>query len=175
MTGARQPGAAGRYRRVVVAIAIALAAGAAARAAAPQPPDVALPDPAPAAPLEDGLVAFEVDASSTVRHAVFAPSIAVDAHRVVRFALVVRSSAGVRNVSYEAIDCASAARRLIAIGRTDGSWRATPASPWRPIGGTATHDPQYRLLLRTFCAGGGAAGDAAALVGRLRTGRVDLP
>lgn len=163
------------------AVTVAIAAGAAMLspmrtvAAPAQAPVVELPDPPPPYPDSGGLIPFEVSAASRVRHAVWGPSIAVDERRVVRFALVVRSSGGVDNVSYEAIDCATASRRLLAIGRTDRSWGASASSTWHAIGGTTAYEPQYRLLLARFCAGGAAAGDAAALAARLRSGREDLP
>jgi hypothetical protein len=111
-----------------------------------------LPDLEPASMIE-----FYVSPTTTNRFSIDASSIAVDQGRMVRFALLVTSRSGARNVSYEAIRCDRRERKLLALGRTDGSWSITADSPWRPIAINDSVNRQHLELFNRLCAGGAVA------------------
>ena len=111
-----------------------------------------LPELEPASMIE-----FYVSPTTTNRFAIDASSIAVDQGRMVRFALLVTSRSGARNVSYEAIRCDRRERKLLAIGRTDGSWSISADNPWRPIAVNDSVNRQHLELFNRLCAGGAVA------------------
>lgn len=144
----------------LAAVLLATAAGwllPASPAHAEERPDVALPAQMPSAADSAGLHEFYVSPTTTNRFAVDLPSLAVDENRIVRLMLVVTSRSGVRNVSYDAIDCDRHEYRLLAIGRADGGWAPVRESRWRPVRGQGTMNTQYAVLFERLCEGGKAA------------------
>ena len=130
-----------------------------------------LPSPMPAVPKAADTVEFYVSPVTTNRFAVDPASLRVERERVVQFTLIVTSSTGVRNVSYEALRCDRGDQRLLAIARADGSWSVLRSSPWRPLNTDDTVNRHHPELFARLCTGGAAASlDAARLVERLRTG-----
>lgn len=117
-------------------------------------PEIALPEQMPSASDSSGLFEFYVSPTTTNRFAVDLPSLAIDKNRIIRLMLVVTSSSGVRNVSYDAIDCAHRDYRLLAIGRPDGSWTPVRNSPWRFVIGEAQTNVPHTVLHEQLCAGG---------------------
>ena len=115
--------------------------------------------PPPAFPKRAALIEFEATrATRDFRYFIDGANLSVDAKGVVRYTLVVRSTSGVDNVSFEAINCKSDEYRVYALGRADGTWGGR-ASPWRPI--MQSRQPQYRSLQRDyFCPQSNAIGDA---------------
>lgn len=107
----------------------------------------AAPTRLPRYPASGDLVEFRVDGFGGYRLFVDPGSLSVG-DGTVRYALVARSAAGAENVSYEALNCRSAEMRLLASGRSDGTW-ALQQSPWRPVG---TRPVQRALLRDYFCA-----------------------
>lgn len=124
--------------------------------------EVTLPDPMPAVPPPERTVGFYVSPTTTNRFAIDPQSLGIDEGKVVRFTLVVTSSSGVRNVSYEAIACDRGEQRLLAIARTDGSWVVLRNSQWRPLDVDDQRNRQMPELYGRFCDGGGAAATTPA-------------
>lgn len=52
---------------------------------------------------------------------------------IVRYVLVIRTSGGATNVTYEGMHCVSREFKLYAAGRQDGSWAEVRNPKWRPI------------------------------------------
>ncbi|MBN9429805.1 MAG: hypothetical protein J0H09_25210 [Burkholderiales bacterium] len=151
---------AGQRRGVLPTIALIAALGWAAAlppAHAEQRPEPALPAQMPSATDAAGLHEFYVSPTTTNRFAVHLPSLAVDQNRIVRLMLVVTSRNGVRNVSYDAIDCDQHEYQLLAIGRADGGWTPVGQVKWRPVGGQGVMNTQYVALFEKLCVGGRAA------------------
>ena len=124
----------------------------------------------PAYPRKDALLEFFVSARSDFRFFVDGASINPDQDGVVRYVLVARSPAGVENVSYEGIRCATSEYRRYAVGRADASWGSQPGA-WRPIEGGGLQ-PWHRVLQREyFCPLGVPIRDAAEGVRALREPR----
>jgi hypothetical protein len=107
--------------------------------------EASLPPP----PKESALIPFYVSAVSDNRFLVDGDSISVGADGVIRYTLVVLSSSGARNVSYEGIRCETAERRPYAFGRTDGSWSKARSNSWVRIQ-NATVNRQYAALFSEY-------------------------
>jgi len=129
--------------------------------------DLAAP---PAYPRTGALLEFFVSARSEFRFFIDGASISPGADGVVRYVLVARSPAGVENVSYEGIRCATGEYRRYAVGRADASWSGRPGA-WRPIEGGGLQ-PWHRVLQREyFCPQSVPIRDAAEGVRALREPR----
>jgi len=130
--------------------------------------EATLPDPMPAVPPPDRTVGFYVSPTTTNRFAIDPQSLGIDEGKVVRFTLVITSSSGVRNVSYEAFACDRGEQRLLAIARADGSWSVLRNSQWRPLDIDDQRNRQMPELYGRFCDGGMvAARTPAGLLERL--------
>jgi hypothetical protein len=114
------------------------------------------------------LIEFFVAATSEFRFFVDASSLSVDNEGIVRYVLVARSSAGVENVSFEAIRCATHEYRIYALGR-DGAWTGRPTD-WRPIQPRAVSRWHNELARNYFCPQREAIIDAKEGVLALRQG-----
>jgi len=135
-------------------------------------PAISLPDPMPVIPADGGSLRVGLDVPGAARSAIDPGSLAVEGPKAFRFTLVVTSQAGVRNVSHEAIRCDEAERRLLAIGRTDGSWSILRNGGWQPIRFDDSLHTAHADLFRQLCAGGSlAASTPAALLALLRAER----
>ena len=108
-------------------------------------------------PSSQSLIEFYVSPTTTNRFAIDSATLAIDQERLVRYALVVTSRSGARNVSYEALRCDRGDRRLLAVGRADGSWALLADSTWRPINGGDAVNRQHLELYSRLCSGGAAA------------------
>jgi hypothetical protein len=118
------------------------------------PIEATIPDPMPAQPAPDALVEFYVSPATTNRFAVDPASLGVDDGRLVRFTLVVTSRSGARNVSYEALRCDSGERRLLAVGRADGTWSISKNTLWQPVSLGEQVNRQMPELFGRVCDGG---------------------
>jgi hypothetical protein len=124
---------------------------------------------APAYPRQDALLEFFVSVRSDFRFFVDGASINPGADGVVRFVLVARSPAGVENVTYEGIRCATGEYRRYAVGRADASWSGRPGA-WQAIAGGGSQ-PWHRALQREyFCPQAVPIRDAAEGARALRDG-----
>lgn len=107
----------------------------------------------PASPDAASLRAFYVSAASPNRFLVDESSLTVGQDGVVRYVLVIETAGGARNVSFEGIHCASAQRRIYALGRADGSWSEARESEWRPISDNSYNRQRSALAIDHFCDG----------------------
>lgn len=170
--GLRAPIAPGR-RLAAWLLACCVLAGAPVHA---QPdggaPTISLPDPMPAIPADGGSLRVGLETPEAPRAAIDPDSLVLEGQKAFRFTLVVTSQAGVRNVSHEAIRCDEPERRLLAIGRADGSWSILRASGWQPIRFDDSLHTAHADLFRRLCAGGSlAARTQADLLRILRSER----
>lgn len=124
----------------------------------------------PAAPKEAALLPFFVSASTQNRFFVDGDSISVGSDGVVRYALVVVSAAGARNVSYEGIRCDTGERRLYAFGRADGSWSKARGNAWVKIKDSSLNRQHAALYNEYFCPIGNIVRDADEARMALRAG-----
>jgi len=133
---------------------------------------ISLPDPMPAIPADGGSLRVGLETPDAPRAAIDPDSLAVEGTKAFRFTLVVTSQAGVRNVSHEAIRCDVPERRLLAIGRADGSWSIMRGGNWQPIRFDNSLQTAQADMFRQLCAGSSlAAGKPADLLRLLRSER----
>jgi len=124
----------------------------------------------PPAPRPENLLAFHVSAVATSRFLIDASTLSVGKDGVVRYVLVIETSGGARNVSFEGIRCDTWERRLYAFGRPDGSWSKARSNQWTGIRNPAIN--QYHAVLgrNYFCPNGVAILSAEEGVGALKAG-----
>lgn len=105
----------------------------------------------PAYPETKNLLAFDAGAATSNQYLVDTTSIKIGQDGVIRFTLVVKSSAGAMNVSYEGIRCATKERKLYALGRNDGSWAQPRISEWQKLDFVRQFYAQRELSQNIFC------------------------
>lgn len=128
--------------------------------------DVALP----AAPDKQSLLPFYVSAATDNQFFIDRASLSVGNDGVVRYTLVIETSGGARNVSYEGMRCETRERRIYASGRSDGSWSSARRKEWVPVREAVANRHYAALYLDVFCPSGIIVNDVETIVRTLRTG-----
>jgi hypothetical protein len=105
----------------------------------------------PAYPAEGHLLEAAI-ASGSYPYRVFIDpgSLSVDADRVVRYAAVVTSAEGARNVAYEGIRCSTREYRRYAYG-ANGSWQVLDDMPWERLRESGMGHYRYQLYRYYLC------------------------
>ncbi|MDE2187515.1 MAG: hypothetical protein KGJ76_12325 [Betaproteobacteria bacterium] len=136
-----------------------------------KPPASAVAVEFPKAPQEAALQKVSVTGGSTMRFLVDLSSISVASGTVVRYVLVAQSAQGVRNVSYEGLDCAQNAWHVYGVWNArEQRWIRNPQTDWIAVnvgGFTRIHgvlDSDY------LCEDGRAAGSRESIVENLKQG-----
>lgn len=124
----------------------------------------------PAFPKAESLDPFFVSATTDNKFMVDRDSISVGADGVVRFTLVVLSSTGVQNVSYDGMRCSTGERRLYAFGRSDNTWSKSRSNQWVKIQESTLNRHHAALYFEYFCANGNSVRDAEEARVALRSG-----
>ena len=109
--------------------------------------------PPPAFPRRENLIEFEVaGVPSSFRYFIDGASLQVgkEKERIINYVLVARSSAGVENVTFEGLRCATTEYRVYALGQANGTWGGRP-SDWRVITSARVRPLQATLLRDYFC------------------------
>ena len=114
----------------------------------------------PPFPQAENLIPFVVSASADSKSMIDGESLSVTPDRVVYYTLVIVSSAGARNVSYEAIRCATAERRVYGFGRSDGTWSKARGDQWLRIEEQTVNRQHAALFGEYFCTLGTSLRDA---------------
>jgi len=105
----------------------------------------------PAYPDVKNLMAFDAGAATNNQYLVDTTSIKIGEDGVIRFSLVIKSSAGAMNVSYEGIRCATSERKLYALGRDDKTWAQPRVSEWQILDFVRQFYAQRELAKNIFC------------------------
>ncbi len=105
----------------------------------------------PAYPDTKNLMSFDAGAVSGNQYFVDTTSIKIGEDGVIRFSLVIKSSSGALNVSYEGIRCATNERKLYALGRNDRTWAKPRISEWQKLGFIRQFYAQRELSKNIFC------------------------
>jgi hypothetical protein len=108
----------------------------------------------PPYPKEENLLPLFVSAATDNKFFVDAASIRTGEDGVVRYTMIVKSSAGAVNVSFEGIRCASREKKLYAFGRKEGSWSKARAAKWEPIRYQDRNRYHHMLYDDFFCPNG---------------------
>ena len=104
----------------------------------------------PAFPQNENLVPFKVGAASDTQFKIDSKSLSVGADTVIRYTLIVVSSAGAENISYEGMRCTTGERRFYAFGRSDGTWSKARNTQWTKIQGSLNNH-HVELFVNYFC------------------------
>lgn len=97
------------------------------------------------------LLAFNAGSVTSNQYLVDTTSIKIGEDGVIRFTLVVKSSANAMNVSYEGIRCATSERKLYALGRDDKTWAQPRVSEWQKLDFVRQFYAQRELAKNIFC------------------------
>ena len=108
----------------------------------------------PAYPKNDDLVAFDGGPASGHRFFLDAKSLSIGSDGVVRYTLVIKTSGGATNVSYEGIRCETHEQKYYAVGQPNGSWTRARNPAWRPIR-TLEVNRQHSALYNDYLCNGG--------------------
>ncbi len=125
----------------------------------------------PKAPETGNLLPFYAGPIATQSFAIDANSLTVGNDQVVRYTLVTTSASGVKNISHEGIRCDSLEKKVYAFGRADGTWSQSHHDRWDPISHKLANRYHAALANDYFCQNGSVAGDASAIVNRIRQKR----
>lgn len=169
-----------RLAAVVVAV---IAAGAAAQS--PLAPKVESsfeePEPwqemkevePPAFPRQENLLEYYVGPVATNNYFIDASTLSVGSDGIVRYVLVVRTSGGATNVSFEGINCKELTWKHYATGRSDGTWVKPRAAriEWRPIENKPVNRHHASLSRDYFCPASSAINTADEGRNALRLGK----
>jgi len=105
----------------------------------------------PPYPRTENLISFDVGPNTSNEHFVDTTSIKIGEDDVIRYSLVVQSSTGAMNVSYEGIRCETFERKLYALGRDDKTWAQPRISEWRRLDFVRQLYAQRELAKNLFC------------------------
>ena len=124
----------------------------------------------PVAPKNESLIPFYVSVATDNRFFVDGSSVSVGSDGVVRFVLLVLTSGGARNVTFDGMRCETGERRIYASGRSDGSWSKSRRNDWEKIKDAVANRHYAVLFYEYFCPGGIVARSDQEAVGALRAG-----
>lgn len=111
----------------------------------------------PAAPKADALHEFQVGGASRHRFFLDPASLSAGGDGVVRYTVVVRTTGGAENVTFEGMRCVDGERKIYAFGRPDGSWSRNKYASWAPIEARSDSSYHKELFFHYFCTVDGAA------------------
>ncbi len=104
----------------------------------------------PAFPEKQNLIPFKVGSVTDKQFFIDEKSITVGADEVIRYSLVVVSSAGAQSISFEGMRCLTGERRVYAFGHSDNTWSKARSNKWVKLqGGTNNH--HVALFADYFC------------------------
>ncbi len=155
----------------------------AAVAAALAPPDAGEADASeawveqevnpPAFPKPDGLVELRAGGLGGNRFLIDADTLSIGSDGVVRYVLVVRSSAGAENVSFEGIHCKTREQKYYAFLQRNGTWSKAREPQWRFIEAKEVNRHHAVLFADILCTQGSLPPRAVRdVVQRLRYGNL---
>lgn len=127
----------------------------------------------PEFPAEGALVEIYVSPVATNKYFIDTATLAPGKDDVVRYVMVVHTSGGATNVSFEGIHCAERKWKHYATGRNDRTWSKTQAArqEWRQIENKPLN-PVHAILSRTlFCPMGSSIKTADEGRNALRMGK----
>lgn len=121
----------------------------------------------PAYPSSADLMALDVRSPTRARFFIDARSLSLAEDGVVRYTLVVRGAGGAENVSFEGIRCATAERKLYALGRS-GEWVPSRSDAWHWITDNALNRHHAVLAKEYFCPPGAVRPSLSEILDLLR-------
>ncbi len=126
----------------------------------------------PPYPKPQNLIEFEAGAASPHHFYIDSESISVGEDGVVRYTLVIRTSGGATNVTFEGMRCDMREQKYYAIGHKDGSWARARNPQWRHIEYKEVNRHHGVLHDDFFCRGKFPVNSAREALDLLRRGAV---
>src|SRR5581483_365967 len=114
--------------------------------------------PLPPYPTESNWIEFKPNGQTDNRFFVDGSSLKLGSDKVIRFALLVRSPADARTVSYAGLNCKTKQWKDYAFANPDGSWRKDEDAQWHRIEAKRVNNYQESLFKEFFCFGGAMSG-----------------
>jgi len=108
----------------------------------------------PPYPKEENLLEFYVGPNVSNRFFIDKTSIEPGEDGVVRYTLVIRTSGGATNVTYEGIRCDTGAVKTYGLGHNDGTWVRPRNLDWKPIENKLVNRHHAALRMEYFCTQG---------------------
>jgi hypothetical protein len=108
----------------------------------------------PAFPKSENLTGIYVSPVATNTYLIDGSTLTVAADNVVRYVLVVRTSGGAQNISFEGMHCKEGKWKTYATGRSDSTWSKARISEWRPIENKPVNRHHAALSKDFFCPNG---------------------
>ena len=108
----------------------------------------------PPFPKEGDLIEFYVGPNVSNRFFIDKTSIAPGEDGVVRYTLVILTSGGATNVTYEGIRCDAGQLKTYGIGHNDGTWVKPRNTDWKPIENKPVNRHHAALRMEYFCTQG---------------------
>lgn len=125
----------------------------------------------PSLPRESDLVEFyPLAAVGSHRYFVDTRTLVVGQDRIVRYAIVIRTTGGAVNMAYEGIHCQTREHRLYAVGYPGKGWVQARQSQWEPIQRGRINDHHSFLYSEYFCHEGPIPVAKSAIVSALKRG-----
>lgn len=124
----------------------------------------------PAYPKLEEALPFFVSSASDNEFFIDPKSVSVGEDDTVRYTLIVKSVAGVLNVSFEGIRCGTREKKLYAFGRREGTWSRNRYAKWDAVTYKDVNRQHHVLFDDFFCPGYIIAKDAAEVVNALKAG-----
>jgi len=124
----------------------------------------------PLPPKKENLQSFYVSAATEHRFFVDLESISSSSDGVVRYTLVIETSGGAKNISFEGIRCQTREWRQYAFGRSDGSWSKSRKDAWQKLQEEDRNRHRAALFVDYFCPGGVINSQAANIKWALKRG-----
>lgn len=121
----------------------------------------------PAYPSSADLIPLDVRSSTRAQFFIDLRSLSLAEDGVVRYTLVVRGAGGAESVSFEGIRCATAERKLYALGRS-GEWVPSRSDAWHWIADNALNRQHAVLAKEYFCPPGSVRPSLAEILDLLR-------
>lgn len=105
----------------------------------------------PEYPKRENFLEYDSGPNISNKYYVDETSIQVGDDGVIRFSLIVESSAGAMNVSFEGIRCKTRERKRYALGQNNGIWLESRVDDWQRMENTSQFHPHRELATHYFC------------------------
>lgn len=105
----------------------------------------------PAYPKDENLIPFYVAAVATNRFYIDGSTLSLDEDGVVRYVMVVRTSGGATNVTYEGLRCETSEYKVYGLGRSDGTWARSRSNDWKPVKNELVNRYRAELTMNYLC------------------------
>lgn len=107
----------------------------------------------PAYPADENLIPLNVGAVSAHRYFIDGKSVSTGGDGVARYTMVIKTSGGATNISFEGMRCESREQKYYAIGRADKTWARARNPQWRPIDFREVNAHHITLYREYLCRG----------------------